>query len=116
MGFSIIHNSHSTSSVFNTALPYGAATLAVGAVGATLALTASSTIATFLGIAVGLCAAYAFMGVIACALASRDAKQFEENIGKTMITFGSIALADIISLVVQRVLINFVDNLFHKNH
>lgn len=110
MGISAIHNSHS-SSVYNAAFPYGAATLAVGVVGATIALTASSTAATFLGIAVGLCAAYAFMGVVACALASRDPKQFEDNVGKTMVTFGSMALAEIISTVVQTVLINLVLNL-----
>lgn len=100
----------SPTSTFNAALPYGVATLAAGALGATIALTVTSTVATIAGAVVALFSAYAFIGVIACGCTSRNTQEFQERIGKMMFTFGSFALAEILTTVAQTVIQQMVLN------
>ena len=94
---------------FRTALPYGIGALAVGAIGAGIALTASTTVATVAGVALALFGATAFYGVVACGFAHRGKPEaFQRNIGSFMATAAGAVISNMISTVANAVLINMV--------
>lgn len=97
-------------SMFATALPYGAATLAVGVVGAITAIGAVSTIGIIMGIALGVLGGYGFIGVLSCAFASRNADEFNQNVWKHMATAAGVGASDIIVLVVKSVIMDLIFN------
>ena len=94
---------------FDAAKPYGAATLAVGAAGAILAVSAASTAAIITGVALAIIGAYALIGVIACYLAHSDSPAlFQKEVGKFMLSTASIGLADIIATVAKAVVLKLI--------
>ncbi|NGX39964.1 MAG: hypothetical protein KR126chlam1_01304 [Chlamydiae bacterium] len=104
-------NPNVNQSIFNTAIPYGVASLAVGATGAVVAFCSTSTAAIITGVALAILGAYAFIGVLACGLHHNgDAQAFSRDVGKFMLTAASTAIADIIVTVAKVVLIDLILN------
>ena len=68
------------STMFQTALPYGAATLAVGVCGACIAAKATTTAVNITGVALALLGSATFIGIINCSLTSKNVAEFKEKI------------------------------------
>ncbi|MCX6988516.1 MAG: hypothetical protein NTZ52_03290 [Chlamydiae bacterium] len=68
------------STMFQTALPYGAATLAVGVCGACIAAKATTTAVIITGVALALLGSATFIGIINCSLTSKNVAEFKEKI------------------------------------
>lgn len=101
-------------SMFNTALPYGAATLAIGVVGAITAVAAYSTIGLIMGIALGILGGFGFWGVVTCGLASRTSDEFHQNIWTHMATAAGAGIASMIQFTIQIVIAKVIDGLFNR--
>lgn len=95
-------------SMFNTALPYGVATLAVGVLGAVTAVAAVAVIGKIIGIALGILGAYGFIGVVSCSLVSRNAQEFQQDVWKHMATSAGAGLSEIIVMVVKAVVLEAI--------
>lgn len=101
-------------SMFYTALPHGAAALAVGAVGVISAVAAGSTIGLIVGIALGILGAYGFIGVLTCAFTSKDANEFHQNVWKHMATAAGVGMADVLSFAIKIVIAEAISSFFNR--
>lgn len=96
-------------STFNTALPYGIATLAVGVAGLAVAVTATSTAAIVAAAIFATMGAYGFIGVVGCGIMySGDPQGFKDNVGKAMVTMAGTALTQIITNVAQALIFDAI--------
>ncbi|NGX37698.1 MAG: hypothetical protein K1000chlam2_00860 [Chlamydiae bacterium] len=94
---------------FDAAKPYGGATLAVGAIGALVAINATSTAAIVMSVALAIIGAYAFIGVLACYWKhSDDPAKFQKEVGKFMLTTASAGIADLIATVAKAVVLRLI--------
>ncbi|MBM3192442.1 MAG: hypothetical protein FJZ63_07330 [Chlamydiae bacterium] len=95
-------------SVFRAGLPYGVATLAVGVIGAYVAVTTASTAAAVAGVALGLFGAYGAIVTMVTAYYSKDAADFKSKIHKALGATAVAVVSQIISTVAEAVLNNLI--------
>jgi len=87
-------------STFNTAMPYGIATLAIGVLGGSLAVMATATMIKVIGICAAIIGAYGFFAIVICGFVNSDNPQkFKEELPKYATTMIGSAIADIISKI-----------------
>jgi len=105
----------SNNSTHVAAVPYGAATLAVGAIGAGLALLAAATALKVAGIVIGLFGVYAFGGVLFCAVRhSHSADAFRANVHDYIAASFGIALSTMIEQVARTAFQSLLDTAFGR--
>ena len=98
-------------STYNVAIPYAVTSLAIGTAGAVIAFASTSTAAAVSGVALALIGAYAFIGVVVCAMHnSNSPTAFKRDLGPTLLTFAGTAIADLIHIVAKVVIIDLVSN------
>ncbi len=95
-------------SIFKTAFPYGAASLALGAAGAATAIICTATALKVLGIVGAVIGAYSFFAVVACGLFN-NSSEFTKELPKYMSTIVGSAVADIIKNIALEVLSGLID-------
>lgn len=103
-------------SMFTTALPYGLGSLGVAGVGVAIALTAgaAATAGLVAGIALAIIGAYAFYGVIATAIVSANANEFQSKVWKGIGTAAGLGLSSTIEFIAKILIIELISSLFKR--
>lgn len=89
----------SSSSMFRTAAPYGGAVLAVGLLGAYVAVAAFSTVIKIIGVAVAFFGAYAFLNVVQAGTKASTDQEFHSSLGKTLVISAGSAIYSMIRML-----------------
>lgn len=110
-------NSSNNTSTFMAALPYAVSTIALGCIGAVVALVCASTVLKVVGVIAALMGTYAFLATVMCGvLHSGNPAAFKKDIGKYIATGMGSAITSIIEQVARSVLQGIINSFLGKRN
>ncbi|MBI5346236.1 MAG: hypothetical protein HZB76_03745 [Chlamydiae bacterium] len=97
-------------STFKAAVPFGVASLAIGAAGAVVAIVCAATALKILGVAAAIIGSYAFFATLLCGIEnSGDSQKFKAELHKYVGSVVGSAIAGIIREIAVDVLFGLID-------